>query len=172
MNISIRHFEDKKEEYIKIYKWCQNKEIYEWFEQRKLSLEEITNKYRNKLLSKKQDLFIIECDNKDIGYTQIYRFDNDIKVDELNNYQNIYEFDLFIGEGDYLSKGIGKLVIDYLTNYIYSNYHADSIILRPFKRNIRAIKCYQKCNYNIINEHIGNDTQGNKEIILVLLNRR
>ena len=172
MKISIRRFKDNEEDYLKLYKWCQNKDVYEWFEQRQLSLEEITNKYRNKLLSKKQDLFIIKCDNKDIGYTQIYKFDNDIKVDELSKYQNIYEFDLFIGEIDYLSKGIGKLIIDYLTNYIYSNYKADVIILRPFKRNIRAIKCYQKCNYKIINEHIGVDTQGRKETILVLLNRR
>ena len=172
MKISIRRFSDNVEDYHKLYKWCQNKDVYEWFEQRKLSQEEITNKYRNKLLSKKQDLFIIKCDDKEIGYTQIYKFDNDIKVDELSNYNNIYEFDLFIGEIDYLSKGIGKLVIDYLTNYIYSNYQADVIILRPFKRNIRAIKCYQKCNYKIINEHIGVDTQGRKETILVLLNRR
>ena len=31
-----------------------------------------------------------------------------------------------------------------VNNYIYDNYSADCIVLRPFKRNTNAIKCYQK----------------------------
>ena len=38
------------------------------------------------------------------------------------------------------------------------NYNADAIILRPFKRNVRAIKCYEKCNFKNIYEYIGEDT--------------
>ena len=55
---------------------------------------------------------------------------------------------------------------------IYDKYNADAIILRPFKRNIRAIKCYEKCDYKIIKEYDGKDTLGNPEIISVLLNTK
>ncbi len=55
---------------------------------------------------------------------------------------------------------------------IYSKYNADGIILRPFKRNIRAIKCYEKCNYKIIDEYEGTDTIGNPEILTVMLNEK
>ena len=55
---------------------------------------------------------------------------------------------------------------------IYNNYNADAIILRPFKRNIRAIKCYTKNDFKIIDEYIGKDSIGNKETILVLLNSK
>ena len=54
---------------------------------------------------------------------------------------------------------------------IYLKYNADAIILRPFKRNIRAIKCYLKCGYNVIDEYNGKDTLNNDEIIIVLLKK-
>ena len=168
MNIIIRKLTNN--DFNLLYNWCKQKFIYEWFEQRVLSYNEIVNKYTNKLNSGKQDLFIIQCDNKDIGLVQIYKYEDDLNIKEMNNYNNIYEFDLFIGEEDYLSKGIGSLIVKKINNIIYSKYNGDAIMLRPFKRNIRAIKCYEKCNYKYIGEYDGKDTLGNSEIISVLLN--
>ena len=56
--ISFRKLVDNEKEYKLIYKWCFKKEVYEWFEQRILSYEEIVNKYKEKI--KKQEVFIIE----------------------------------------------------------------------------------------------------------------
>lgn len=44
--IELIKFDDKNENYELMYKWCDQEFIYEWFEQRKLSLEEIENKYK------------------------------------------------------------------------------------------------------------------------------
>lgn len=46
-NISFRKIEDN-DDYIKLYNCCKNKYVYEWFEQRILSYDEIVNKYKNK----------------------------------------------------------------------------------------------------------------------------
>lgn len=70
-----------------------------------------------------------------------------------------------------MNKGIGKKVVDSINNIIYKKYNADSIILRLFKRNERAIKCYEKCNFEKVSEYVGTDTLGNKENIIVLLNK-
>ena len=51
-------------------------------------------------------------------------------------------------------------------------YKADALVLRPFKKNLRAIKCYQKCGFEIINEYDGTDSLSNKETICVLLNKK
>ena len=56
-------------------------------------------------------------------------------------------------------------------NYIYENYLCDFIVLRPFKRNERAVKCYEKCGFEIVDEYVGSDTLGNKEKMIVLLNK-
>ena len=164
--IEFRKLDDTKEDYLELYNWCQNKDVYEWFEQRKLSYDEIVNKYKNKINNKTEDVYIIILDNKDIGLVQIYMFENDIKIDTDNN---TYEYDLFIGEEEYLDKGIGTLIVNKVNDIIINKYHANSIILRPFKRNIRAIKCYEKCGFVNILEYLGKDTLGNPEVISVLI---
>lgn len=170
--ISFRELKDDENDYIKLYNWCNKEFIYKWFEQRKLTLEEITNKYKNKLLLNKQKLLIIQYDNKDIGLVQIYKYENDINNEKLDKYNNVYEFDIFIGEEEYLSKGIGKQVINLVSDMIYSKYNAESIILRPFKNNVRAIKCYQDCGFKIIDEYQDKDTIGNNVTIIVLFNEK
>ena len=169
--ISFRELEDSDNDFKKLYNWCQNKFVYEWFEQRKLSYEEIYDKYHNKLLLGKQKLLIIQYDNKDIGLVQIYKYD-DREIEELNRYQNIYEYDIFIGEEDYLSKGIGQEVIKLINHKILLDYGADAIVLRPFKNNTRAINCYKKCGFKVIYEYIDKDTIGNTIVINVLLYKK
>ena len=157
--IKLVPFKDKEENYELMHRWCSQEFIYEWFEQRILSLDEIRHKYKTKL----------NCER--IGYVQIYKYKNEMYGD-LSNYKNIYELDLFIGEEKYLSKGIGTVILNFITDYIYDAYSADCIVLRPFKRNIRAIKCYQKCNYNIIDEYDGVDSLGRPERYTVLRNTK
>jgi len=172
MDVTLRLLKNNNDEFRQLHKWCKNKFVYEWFEQRILSYDEIVKKYRNKLLKNNQKLFIIQYKGKDIGLVQIYKFENDTNLDELNYFKNIYEYDLFIGEVEYLSKGIGTSIVQLINQIIYYEYQADAIILRPFKRNIRAIKCYEKCKFKIIKDYLGKDTLGNHEIISVLLNTK
>ena len=168
--IDLIEFTDKKDNYELMYKWCSQEFIYEWFEQRKLSLEEIENKYKNKLLANQQHLFFINYNDNKIGFVQIYKYD-DNKSKTLIKYDSIYEYDIFIGEPEYLSRGLGEKIVNYVNNYIYENYLCDCIALRPFKRNERAVKCYEKCGFEIVDEYIGTDTLGNKEKMIVLLNK-
>ena len=99
--IDLIKFTDKKDSYELMYKWCSQEFIYEWFEQRKLSYEEIENKYKNKLLANQQQLFFINYNDNKIGFVQIYKYD-DKKSESLKKYDSIYEYDIFIGESKYL----------------------------------------------------------------------
>ena len=168
--IGLTRFTDKKDNYELMYKWCSQEFIYEWFEQRKLSYEEIENKYKNKILANQQQLFFINYNDNKIGFVQIYKYD-DKKSEALIKYDSIYEYDIFIGKSKYLSRGLGAKIVNYINNYIYENYLCDCIVLRPFKRNERAVKCYEKCGFEIVDEYVGSDTLGNKEKMIVLLNK-
>ena len=170
MNISFRELKDQDSEYNMLHNWCSKKHVYEWFEQRILSLDEIEKKYKNKLESNNQALLIIEYNNIDIGLVQIYKFNNDINFN--STYNNIYEYDIFIGEEEYLSKGIGTIIVNLVNEMIYEKYNADAIILRPFKRNKRAISCYQKCGFKVVGEYNGFDTLNNPEIITILISTK
>ncbi len=170
--ISLRKMEDNDNEYEKIYNWCQNKYVYDWFEQRILSFDEIKEKYKRKIELKKQDLFVIQFNNQDIGLVQIYKYEKDLLFSDLNCYKKPYEYDIFIGVEEYLSKGIGTQVVNLVNDYIYDNYMADVIILRVFKNNTRAINCYKKCGFEIIHEYIDKDTIGNNQDMLILVKEK
>lgn len=163
--IELVRFKDDNETYKLMYKWCNKEHVYEWFEQRCLTYEEIVNKYHNKLIEGRQKLFIINYNHKPIGYTQIYKYEDKI------NFQcrNPYEFDLFIGEEDFLSKGLGTIIIKIIEQYIIKNYTPDCIIIRPFERNKRAIKCYLKNNYKEIDSYEDINTIGNMEKTIVFV---
>ena len=89
--IELVNFCDEDAIYKLLYKWCSNKFVYEWFEQRILSYDEIVKKYKKKLLEGKQKLFLINYNNKPIGLVQIYKYD-DLILDELKKYKEIYEY--------------------------------------------------------------------------------
>ena len=57
--IELVNFCDEDSIYRLLYKWCSNKFVYEWFEQRILSYDEIVKKYKKKLLEGKQTLLLI-----------------------------------------------------------------------------------------------------------------
>ena len=103
--IELTNFTDEEDNYELMYKWCSKKIIYKWFEQRILSKDEIKNKYKDKLLRKEQHLFFINYKGVKIGFVQIYQYPKDLDFPVLENYSNIYEYDIFIGDIDYVSKG-------------------------------------------------------------------
>lgn len=165
--IGFRPLEDSRHDFLELYDWCNQKEVYEWFEQRPLSYDEIVSKYRKK--RKKQSLWIIQYGKKDIGLVQIYPYEKDELAELLSSYSSIYEYDLFIGIPSYLSKGLGKRIIPLINQKVYDHYPAKTILLRPFARNKRAIRCYEHCQFQKIGEFPSFDTLGREENIVVLI---
>lgn len=163
-NICFIKIDEESIDYDLLYRWCQNEFVYEWFEQRKLSFDEIKNKYYKKITDNNQKLFYISIDGQYIGYIQYY----------VSLYKNIdlsgdiYEYDLFIGESNYLSKGFGTQIINKLNKYIFEDEKCDFIILNVFARNYRAIRAYEKANFKKIDSYSGEDTLGKKEEMVVM----
>lgn len=169
-NIVFRKIEDSDSDYNLLFKWCSKPYIYEWFEQRLLTKQEIINKYRNKINSN-QYIFIIQIDSIPIGYIQYYKFNNDKYISFDDKYKNIYEVDLFIGEEEYLNKGLGKLILDNIFNLLKNNYNMDLLVIRPFSRNKRAINSYLKSGFEKYSEYMGLDTLGNPELITCMIRK-
>ena len=103
-NIKLVKIDNSNVNYDLLYSWCQDKNVYEWFEQRILTKEEIVNKYNNKLNNSDQTLLYIDKDNSHIGLVQFYKSDY-----EYENKNNIYEYDLFIIQPKYRCRKIPLL---------------------------------------------------------------
>lgn len=149
-------------DFERIYKWCQKDFVYEWFEQRKLSFEEICKKYDKKIDHSNQIVCIIEYGDIPIGLLQYYPY-----LENKDDSSNVYEYDIFIGEEEYLSKGIGSLVISSINDFLFNDLKVEKIVLRPMKKNIRACRCYEKCGFIKVCEYEDTDTVGNKEVFVL-----
>lgn len=160
-NIILRKLKDDEDDYKLLYKWCSKKEIYLYFEQRKLSYEEIKNKYKTRIQKNKVETYIIEYKNIPVGLIQYELKDN-----------RIYNIDIFIGELDYHHKGIATNSINLLCEYLFKEKNANKLIMCPLKSNIKAVKCYEKCGFKIIKEYIEKDTIGKKQVFNLMIKRK
>ncbi|GFZ33221.1 hypothetical protein CSC2_37470 [Clostridium zeae] len=92
---------------------------------------------------------IIEYFEIPIGYIQFYA----ISEEECYEYGfenlkgEIYGTDQFIGETNYWGQGIGKMLMELITNYLTSEKRVQKILLDPQSWNERAIKCYEKSGF-------------------------
>lgn len=152
---------DEDENYQLLYKWCSKEYIYLNFEQRKLSFPEIKEKYYKRTLGNSSiNTFLIRYNKVKIGLIQYQCFNNEYGISKG------IEIDIFIGEENYLHKGIGRKAINLLIDKLKNENHV--FVMLPLKTNIKAINCYLKVGFKIEKELIMNDTVGNKQTYLLM----
>ena len=93
MNIELELITNENVDYDLLHDWCSKEFVYEWFEQRILSKEEIYTKYSNKINNSNQVLFYIKADSNLIGLVQYYKSDYEVK-----EFNNLYEYDCLLGK--------------------------------------------------------------------------
>ena len=171
--VSLRRLKDSNDDYKLLEKWYQQKEIYLYFEQRKLNFAEIKNKYFPRTLENTNiPVYMIEYNNKPVGIIQYKLIDEENKqLYKLNN-DKCYEIDVFIGELDHHNKGIGRKGIEILSDYLFNNKNASLLVMCPLKENANAIKCYQKCGFIEKNKFIAKDTIGVSQEFIIMINSK
>ncbi len=159
--VTLRRLKNDIKDYELLTKWYQKEEIYTHFEQRKLSLDEIKKKYYPRTLDNaKVPVYMIEYQNKPVGIIQYQLIDDDNKNLYGITNDNCYEIDIFIGEISLHNLGIGKTVIDLISDYLFKEKNASLLVMCPLEDNINAIKCYSKCGFKIIREFETENTIG------------
>ncbi len=168
--IRLRLLKDSERDYKMLEMWYQEEEIYSHFEQRKLNYDEIKDKYLPRTLKNtKIPVYMIEYDDKPVGIIQYQLIDDENMKLYGIKYRRCYEIDIFIGELAMHNKGIGRKVINILTEFLFNNYQAKLLVMCPLKENISAIKCYEKCGFKINKSFKTEDTIGNlQEYVLMI----
>ncbi|MFM5889276.1 MAG: GNAT family N-acetyltransferase [Dolichospermum sp.] len=80
----------------------------------------------------------------------------------LENTNNVYGIDLFIGETQYWTQGIGTKVLLSTINYLFHRLKAAKIVIDPNVKNFRAIRCYEKCGFVKVKLLSGHDLHEGK----------
>lgn len=145
-DLKVRKLEEKDN--ILLVKWLSDPTVLEFYEGRDnpFDLDKV-----NKAFYSSEDVdevkCIIEFEENEIGYIQFYQLNNETKKEYGYFDENIYGTDQFIGEVECWDKGIGTLLVNSMVNYLIEHKKADVVVMDPQSRNVRAIKCYEKCGF-------------------------
>ena len=137
---------EKKDAYL-LVKWLSDSSVLEFYEGRDnpFDIDKV-----NKVFYDSEDdevKCIVEYQGKAIAYIQYYQLDDEMKKEYGYLDENIYGIDQFIGEVEYWNKGIGTLLVTSMVKYLFEHKNADRVVMDPQTRNVRAIKCYEKCGF-------------------------
>ena len=172
-SLKLRLLNDREEDYKMLEKWYQEEEIYSHFEQRILNYNEIKNKYRPRTLKNaKIPVYMIEYETNPIGIIQYQLINDENKKLYGISCNNCYEIDIFIGELGMHNRGLGQKAINVLTKFLFSNFHANLLVMCPLKENIAAIKCYEKCGFKINKVFKTEDTIGNLQEYFLMIKEK
>ena len=155
-------FQEFKPENIPLFlQWAEEPQVKNtWFLPGYPSAEEYSKKH---LSSNRTDVFpfLILIDDLPIGYIQYW--DIDVYVSTCptpkvftNEPKQSYGIDIFIGEPEYLNKGLGSKILISFVKKLHSERGFKRFLIDPSAKNIRAIKCYQKAGFKIIREDFDN----------------
>lgn len=145
----------EKSDIPQMYKWLNKDFIAKWFGKGEYydKYENVENKYAPRTESNSlTKAFIVYLDKNKIGYIQTYRL---IDYPEYNKYVQadpyVAGLDVFIGEEEYLNKGIGtKIISEFIKTIIFNNHGIKGCIVGPEPNNQRAIKAYSKAGFTYL----------------------
>ncbi|MTD31348.1 GNAT family N-acetyltransferase [Planomicrobium sp. YIM 101495] len=97
--------------------------------------------------------YIVEAEGRPFAFMQCYRLtEEDYARYGYSSDELIYGMDQFIGEPDVLNRGYGTRMVKAFAELIFTEKRADAIVMDPEVRNLRAIRCYEKCGFRKLKE--------------------
>lgn len=128
-------------DFPQMLEWLSKNHIKQWWNDGDDTLEKVRLHYgaEDKNVSRFILVKIEDEVEKSIGYFQYY-------LDNFKSDRTI-GIDQFIGEEEYLDKGVGAQTIKLFIELIKEQYQPTAIVLDPSTENKRAINCYRKVGF-------------------------
>jgi RimJ/RimL family protein N-acetyltransferase len=148
-----------------LLKWLEAPQVKAWWDKDvQWTLALVKEKYADYVtgyklengMPKPINAYIIYVDNVPIGYIQIYNAYDFARAEPLIGLpSSLGAFDIFIGEENYLRKGVAsKAIIQFLKEYGTSYSH---IFVDPEKTNLAAIRTYEKAGFKKVEGYQNKD---------------
>lgn len=113
--------------------------------------------------------FVILLDRLPIGYIQYYHLTPACWHALQDQPKGTVGFDIFIGEEDYIGKGIGTDVVKAFVQQLSALPDVTKIIVDPFMDDKRAIRCYEKAGFVQVREAV--DDKGSAIVVMERLTK-
>ena len=134
-----------------MHRWLNAPHVNRWWYDEGTSHREIEEKYLPLIEGRDAARpFVVLYENRPIGYIQSYRIstEDDEEYANLVNVENSAGIDLFIGEAEYLYRGLGRHVIPgFLLEHVFSDPGIKVCVIGPEPENAAAIRAYEKAGF-------------------------
>jgi len=133
-----------------LYTWLHTEAVKTWYAKRNCTYDQVVQKYTLRITGNSPtSSFLILYHERPIGYIQTYRI---CDYADYNAYVQADEtaagVDLFIGEPDYLHKGLGSRILrKFLHEIVFASEGIECCIIGPEPNNQIAIRCYEKVGF-------------------------
>lgn len=134
--VNLRPF--KHSDFDKIIEWSKD-DLLSYYLGKPLpsSVEECSSRYLQTYLLRR--IYAIEGKTGDVL--------GEIELDHISWKSRRAELFIYIGQRDFWGKGFGSDALNALIDYIFDVKGFESIYLKVYEQNSRAIKCYEKCGF-------------------------
>lgn len=134
-----------------LHKWLNNPHVKEWYgRDEKSDLASIKAKYVPRIEGKEPTkCYLAYCEDKPLGFLQTYMISDhpDYAKHADINFEAA-SVDLFIGEEEFMGKGLGSLMLKkFIKDIVFKEMNADICVIGPEPNNTRAIKSYEKVGF-------------------------
>lgn len=135
-----------------MHRWRNTPHVVEWWPEA-LSLDQIVAKYSPRI-DGKEDVrcFVIVHRDTPIGYIQEYAVEaNSEYAQHIAPAERGAGIDLFIGEIEFVHRGLGAQVIrQFLKDIVFADAGVESCIIDPSISNRVAIRAYEKAGFRFL----------------------
>lgn len=132
-----------------MHRWLNAPHVARWWYGEDTSWRGIEEKYFPRIEDREPvEAYVILYDGSPIGYIQCYPISHDEEYARLVGVEDSAGVDLFIGEEDYLYRGLGSLVLRrFLGEVVFENESVKTCVIGPEPKNTAAIRAYEKAGF-------------------------
>jgi RimJ/RimL family protein N-acetyltransferase len=131
-----------------MHRWLNTPHVSRWYGEGP-SQREVEEEYAPRIAgSEPVEPYLILYDDSPIGYIQGYHISHDEEYARLVDVEDSAGVDLFIGEVEYLHRGLGSHILRrFLGDMIFQNESLKTCVIGPEPKNTAAVRAYEKAGF-------------------------
>lgn len=145
MQINLRHFQHKDKSLLD--DWCRNIDAHQYMS----NVHPSALNHEDTGSSDHFKWYVIQKDKIDIGTIWLEKLPNEVSSVKLG---------ILIGSEQHFGKRIGRRAIELAIQKAKSSFAFDRVILHVRRTNTRAIRCYSRCGFRIVQEFTKKNDDG------------
>ncbi|CAA9476334.1 MAG: hypothetical protein AVDCRST_MAG12-1192 [uncultured Rubrobacteraceae bacterium] len=132
-----------------MHRWLNAPHVRRWWYAEGNSYAEIEEHYLPAIEGREETKpFVVLHSDEPIGYIQTYMITNDETYARLVDVADSAGVDLFIGEPEYLYRGLGRHVIRrFLSEHVFADPGVEVCVIGPEPKNVAAVRAYEKAGF-------------------------